>query len=68
MLDNMINYMKEFVANVDSQMAEVEAEMSKLDENAKDYIELDFEYNWLNGQRMASNHLLQHAEKMKEGQ
>jgi len=37
--------------------------MDKLDENSKDYRELDFEFNWLGGQIIATRHFIEIGEK-----
>jgi len=37
--------------------------MEQLDPNSKDYVELDFEYNWLGGQIIATRHFIQIGEE-----
>jgi hypothetical protein len=37
--------------------------MEKLDPESKDFKELDFEYNWLGGQIIATRHFIQIGEE-----
>jgi hypothetical protein len=37
--------------------------MEGMDPNCKDYAELDFEYNWLAGQIIATRHFIQIGEE-----
>lgn len=64
-MDSLIEYMKKFKSNIEKELLELQEQMEQLDENSKDYVELDFEYNWLSGQMIAVSHLLQQADKMK---
>ena len=53
-----LEYMKLHLISLEQDQDELTKTMTNLDENSKDYQELDFEYNWLNGQITATNHLL----------
>lgn len=41
-------------------------QMEQLDENSKDYLELDFEFNWTSGQVAAANYFLSAINDMLE--
>ena len=49
-LKYLIEYMKIHLTSLNQDIAELAARMEQLDENSKDYKELDFEYNFLSGQ------------------
>jgi hypothetical protein len=49
-LEKLIEYMKIHLISLNQDIAELAAKMEQLDENSKDYKELDFEYNMLSGQ------------------
>ena len=63
-LIKFIEYMKIHLMSVEQDIQQVSEEMEKLDENSKDYKELEFEFNWLGGQRIATAHLLSVASDM----
>ena len=54
----IINYMKLHLISVEQDQEDVSNEMEKVDMNSKAFNELDFEYNWLAGQIIATRHLL----------
>ncbi len=59
----MLDYMKKYLIDIESQQQDISNEMESLDPNSKDYIELDFEYNWLAGQIIATRHFIQVGEQ-----
>jgi len=54
----LIEYMKLHLISLQQDLDEVSNKMESLDENSKDFKDLDFEYNWLNGNISATLHLL----------
>jgi hypothetical protein len=50
--------MKLHLISLQQDLDEVSNKMESLDENSKDFKDLDFEYNWLNGNISATLHLL----------
>jgi hypothetical protein len=44
-------------------LEDLEDRMEKLDMNSKDFIELDFEFNNVSGQIIATNHFIQIGEE-----
>jgi hypothetical protein len=63
MSDYLIEYMKIHLVSLEQDQADVYKEMEKLDENSKDFKELDFEFNWLGGQIIATRHFIQIGEE-----
>jgi hypothetical protein len=63
MSDYLLEYMKIHLVSIEQDQANVSEEMEKLDPNSKDYQELDFEYNWLAGQIIATRHFIQVGEE-----
>jgi hypothetical protein len=63
MSDYLLEYMKIHLVSIEQDQAEVAEEMEKLDENSKDYRDLEFEYNWLAGQIIATRHFIQIGEE-----
>ena len=63
MSDYLIEYMKIHLISIEQDQAEVAEQMELLDINSKDYAELDFEYNWLGGQIIATRHFIQIGEE-----
>lgn len=59
----LIEYMKAHAISLQQDLDEVSNKMETLDENSKDFRDLDFEYNWLNGNINATLHLLGVAEQ-----
>ena len=59
----LLEYMKIHLISLEQDQSEVYEQMDKLDENSKDYRELDFEFNWLGGQIIATRHFIQIGEE-----
>jgi hypothetical protein len=68
MSNYLLEYMKIHLVSIEQDQADVSEQMEALDPNSKDYAELDFEYNWLAGQIIATRHFIQigeeHANKL----
>ena len=60
----LIEYTKLHLISIDQDSESITEQMESLDPASKDYSELDFEYNWLQGQRIATAHLLSVIEEM----
>ncbi len=56
--NQLINYMKLHLISLMQDMEALEEQMEQLDMNSKDFIELDFEFNNLSGQTIATRHLM----------
>jgi hypothetical protein len=54
----LIEYMKLHLISLMQDMEALEEQMEQLDMNSKDFIELDFEFNNLSGQTIATRHLM----------
>jgi hypothetical protein len=63
----LIEYMKAHLISIEQDQEGIASEMELLDENSKDYAELDFEYNWLGGQIIATRHFIQIGEEHARG-
>jgi hypothetical protein len=63
MSDYLIEYMKIHLISIEQDQAEVSEQMEAMDPNCKDYAELDFEYNWLAGQIIATQHFIKIGEE-----
>lgn len=59
----LIEYMKIHLVSIEQDQAAVLEQMEALDPNCKDYAELDFEYNWLAGQIIATRHFIKIGEE-----
>ena len=59
----LIEYMKLHLVSIEQDQEYVKEQMEELDMNSKDYAELDFEYNWLGGQIIATRHFIQIGEE-----
>lgn len=59
----LLEYMKLHLVSIEQDQEYVQEQMNELDENSKDYKELDFEYNWLGGQIIATRHFIQIGEE-----
>jgi len=59
----LLEYMKLHLVSIEQDQEYVKEQMEELDENSKDYAELDFEYNWLGGQIIATRHFIQIGEE-----
>lgn len=62
-IEQLIEYIKIHLISLSQDQDEITKTMSNLDENSKDYKELDFEYNWLSGQMVGIHHILEVAER-----
>jgi len=58
MSHKLIEYMKLHLISLMQDMEALETQMEQLDMNSKDFIELDFEFNNLSGQTIATRHLM----------
>ena len=63
MSDYLLEYMKIHLVSIEQDQADVAEQMESLDMNSKDYQELDFEFNWLGGQIIATRHFIQIGEE-----
>ena len=63
MSNYLIEYMKAHLISIEQDQEGIASQMELLDENSKDYQELDFEYNWLGGQIIATRHFIQIGEE-----
>ena len=59
----LLEYMKAHLISIEQDQAEIAEQMESLDMNSKDYQELDFEYNWLGGQIIATRHFIEVGEE-----
>ena len=59
----LLEYMKIHLVSLEQDQADVSQQMELLDPSSKDYAELDFEYNWLGGQIIATSHFIQIGEE-----
>jgi hypothetical protein len=57
-MNELIEYMKLHLISLMQDMEALETQMEQLDMNSKDFIELDFEFNNLSGQTIATRHLM----------
>jgi hypothetical protein len=63
MSNYLIEYMKIHLLSIEQDQEGVAQEMELLDENSKDYRDLEFEYNWLAGQIIATRHFIKIGEE-----
>ena len=63
MSDYLLEYMKIHLVSLMQDLEGLEDEMEKLDENSKDYKELDFEFNHISGQILITRHFIQIGEE-----
>jgi hypothetical protein len=63
MSNYLLEYMKVHLISIEQDQEGVAQEMEMLDENSKDYRDLEFEYNWLAGQIIATRHFIQVGEE-----
>jgi len=63
MSNYLIEYMRAHLISIEQDQAEIEKQMEDLDMNSKEFLELDFEYNWLGGQIIATRHFIQIGEE-----
>jgi hypothetical protein len=65
-MEYLVEYMKIHLVSIEQDLEDINNQMEALDPNSKDYIELDFEYNYLSGQAIATRHFLSVAnDRMK---
>ena len=62
-IEQLIEYMKIHLISLSQDQDELTKTMTNLDENSKQYKDLDFEYNWLSGQMVGIHHILEVAER-----
>jgi hypothetical protein len=62
MSNYLLEYMKIHLVSIEQDQEGVASEMELLDENSKDYKDLEFEYNWLAGQIIATRHFIKIGE------
>lgn len=55
---HFLEYMKLHLISLEQDQESISTKMEEMDPNCKDYDYLDIEYNWLNGQIAATQHLL----------
>lgn len=63
-MDTLLEYLKIHIISLEQDLEDISNEMEKLDPACKDYNELDFEYNHMSGQIIATRHILSVAEGM----
>jgi hypothetical protein len=63
MSNYLLEYMRIHLISLEQDQTDVSQSMEQLDPNSKDYVELDFEYNWLGGQIIATRHFIQVGEE-----
>jgi hypothetical protein len=63
MMTFLIEYMKAHLISIEQDQESIASQMELLDPSSKDYQELDFEYNWLGGQIIATRHFIQIGEE-----
>ena len=61
-LETLIEYIKIHLISLNQDIEAVAKKMDLLEENSKDYKELDFEYNFLSGQIHGVSYILDVAE------
>lgn len=59
----LLEYMKIHLVSLEQDLENISNEMEKLDPSSKDFTELDFEYNWLSGQAIATRHFIKVGEE-----
>jgi hypothetical protein len=65
-LNTLKEYMKLHLISLEQDIEKLSAEMEKVDMNSKDFNDMDFEYNNLSGQSIATQHLLSVVEGILE--
>ena len=61
-MDYLIEYMRIHLISIEQDIEGLAAQMELLDMNSKDWDELDFEYNYLQGQSIITRHYLSVAD------
>ena len=62
MNDYLTEYMRIHLISIEQDIEGLAEQMELLDENSKDYKELEFEYNYLQGQAIITRHYLSVAD------
>ena len=60
-LESLIEYIKIHRISLNQDIADLAAKMEQLDENSKDFAELDIEYNFTSGQVSATMHIMDYV-------
>ena len=63
MANYLIEYMKAHLISIEQDQEGIASQMEMLDPSSKDYAECDFEYNWLQGQMIATRHFIKIGEE-----
>jgi hypothetical protein len=63
MSNYLIEYMKIHLISLEQDLEGIAQEMEILDPESKECKELDFEYNWLSGQIIATRHFIKIGEE-----
>ena len=61
-MDYLIEYMRIHLISIEQDIEGLAEQMELLDMESKDYKELEFEYNYLSGQAIATRHFLSVAD------
>ena len=59
----LIEYMRAHLISLEQDVEGLVEQMELLDPSSKDYAECDFEYNWLQGQMIATRHFIKIGEE-----
>lgn len=57
-MEYLVEYMKIHLISIEQDIEDISNQMEALDMNSKEYAELDFEYNYLQGQSIVTRHFL----------
>ena len=60
-IEQLIEYMKIHLTSLAQDQDKLTNTMNNLDENSKEFKDLDFEWNWINGQMAGVHHILRVA-------
>jgi len=63
-ITELIEYMKIHIISLEQDLENISQEMENLDPESKACKELDYEYNYISGQSIATRHLLSVARDM----
>ena len=61
-MEYLTEYMRIHLISIEQDIEGLAGQMELLDENSKDYKELEFEYNYLQGQSIITRHYLSVAD------
>lgn len=61
-LSKLIEYIKITIISLEQDLEGLSEEMEALDPSSKDFLDLDFEYNYITGQVVGMRHILRVAE------